>query len=162
MIKFHEVGTENEWDIFANLKIELMKYHLEFAKKFELLDQELLNYSKEQALSTAQHRISILFYLDSTPVGMAQMEDQVSEIDNTPILFIHSMYIIPAAHNKGIGGFFLRHIAHKYQKRIECECWYDLPACELYRRAGFLPLVTRYALPLSSRYYGSDQNCISE
>lgn len=162
MFEFREVHTEQERDIFADLKVALMKYHMEFADKLGISDDELINYTKVQALSTFQQRINVLFYSGDMPVGMAQMEEQISDIDNMPILFINSMYIIPEVHNKGIGGIFLKYIGRKYKKRIECECWYELPVGELYQRAGFRPIKTRYMLPLGNRYYGSDQNCMSE
>lgn len=109
-------------------------------------------------MSTAPSRDNYIFLVDGEMVGMAQVEEQVSTVDDSPILFVHGVYIKPNARHNSIGGIFLRYLCRRYKKRIECECWYGIPASAIYEQAGFKPMVTRYVLPVSSRFYGSDQN----
>ncbi|WP_312814271.1 GNAT family N-acetyltransferase [Sedimentibacter sp.] len=162
MIGFYEVEKEEDLALLGEMKLELMRYHLSFAEKLGIADYELLNYTKEQALSTSSQRTSILFYCENELIGMSQVQEQVSEVDNCPILFIYSIYIKPSVQNQGVGNQFLHYLANKYRKRIECECWYDMPSKGFYKHVGFRPMMTRYILPTTSSYYGSDQNCISE
>jgi len=158
MLSFKLATTEEDLNLISKFKMELMQYHVEFAIAEGINDEELFNYSREKSLSTVPQRESYLLFRNDCPVGMAQVEEQISSVDHEPILFVHGIYIQPSARNGSIGGSFLRYLCKKYKKRIECECWYDIPAAKLYERAGFRPLVTRYMLPLTSRFYGSDQN----
>lgn len=158
MLRIKQVYDQEDILALGNLKMELMQYHLEYAAKIGINDKELLQYTLEQALSTAQSRDNFLFLEGDKTVGMAQVEEQVSAVDDSPILFVHGIYISPNARHYNLGGFFLRYLCRRYKKRIECECWYGLPASTLYEKAGFRPMLTRYVLPTSSRFYGSDQN----
>lgn len=158
MLSIRQVYKQEDLLILGKMKMELMRYHLEYAAQLGIDDKELLQYTLDQALSTTGERDNYLFYADDEPIGIAQVEEQISYVDNLPILFVHGIYIKPDARNQSIGGIFLRYICSKYKKRIECECWYNIPASVLYQKAGFRPIMTRYTLPLSSRFYGSDQN----
>ena len=162
MLYIKQVYDQEDVLALGNLKMDLMQYHLEYATRIGIKDKELLQYTLEQALYTVSSRDNFLFLVDGEIVGMAQVEEQVSAVDDSPILFVHGIYIRPNARQYSIGGFFLRYLCRRYKKRIECECWYGLPASTLYEKAGFKPILTRYVLPPSSRFYGSDQNCISE
>lgn len=158
MLRIKQIYDGTDLLVLGTLKLELMQYHLEYAAKIGISDKELLQYTLEQALSTASSRDNFIFLADGEIVGMAQVEGQVSAVDDSSILFVHNIYIRPNARHYGIGGFFLRYLCRRYKKRIECECWYGLPASALYEKAGFKPMLTRYVLPASSRFYGSDQN----
>lgn len=158
MLYYRQVYDNKDLLALGNLKVELMQYHLEYAAKIGIDDKELLHYSLEQALSTVATRDNYIFVLDNEVIGMSQVEEKVSAVDEKPILFVHGIYIRPGTQHEGIGGFFLRYLCRKYKKRIECECWYGLPASALYEKAGFKPMLTRYVLPMSSHFYGSDQN----
>lgn len=158
MLSIKQIYSEEDLLTLGQLKLELMQYHLEYAEQFGIKDSELLQYTLQKALSTTSSRDNFLFFMNDEPVGMAQVEEQISPVDNTPILFVHSMYIKPNTRNHSIGGIFLRRLCKKYKKRVECECWYNIPASELYKKIGFQPMVTRYVLPLSNRFYGSAQN----
>jgi GNAT superfamily N-acetyltransferase len=80
---------------------------------------------------------------------MSQVQEQISDIDRVPILFVYSIYIRSFARGRGISNKYLSFLCERYQKRIECECWYDIPANVLYLQNGFRPIVTRYMLPLN-------------
>lgn len=158
MLYIKQVYDQKELLALGNLKMDLMQYHLDYAAQIGISDKELLQYTLEQAMSTAPSRDNYIFLVDGEMVGMAQVEEQVSTVDDSPILFVHGVYIKPNARHNSIGGIFLRYLCRRYKKRIECECWYGIPASAIYEQAGFKPMVTRYVLPVSSRFYGSDQN----
>lgn len=158
MLHIKQVYDKEDLLILGNLKMDLMQYHLKYAIQIGINDKELLQYTLEQSLSTTPLRDNFIFLEDGEIVGMAQVEEQISAVDDTPILFVHSIYIRPDVRHVGIGGGFLRYLCRRYKKRIECECWYGIPASTLYEKAGFKPMVTRYVLPVSSAFYGSDQN----
>lgn len=158
MLRIKQVHDQEEFLVLGSLKLDLMQYHLEYASQIGINDKELLRYTLEQALSTAMLRDNFIFLLDDKIIGMAQVEEQVSTVDDSSILFVHGIYIMPHARHLNIGERFLRYLCRRYKKRVECECWYGIPATTFYEKAGFKPMVTRYMLPLSSRFYGSDQN----
>lgn len=158
MLRIKQVYDQEDLLALGSLKMDLMQYHLEYSAQIGINDKELLQYTLEQTLSTALARDNFIFLVDGEIVGMAQVEEQVSAVDDSPILFVHSIYIKPNFRHYSIGGLFLRYLCRRYKKRIECECWYGLPASNLYEKAGFKPMVTRYALPSNSRFHGSDQN----
>ena len=158
MLTIIEATTEDELRVLASFKLELMQYHIEYATRIGIADRELMQYCLEQALSTAHCRINYLLMWSGEPVGMSQVQEQISNIDFEPMLFIHSIYITASARENRISSQYLEFLCKKYSRRIECECWYGIPAGKLYEQAGFLPMVTRYCLPTISYRYGSDQN----
>lgn len=158
MLRIKQIYDGTDLLVLGTLKLELMQYHLEYAAKIGISDKELLQYTLEQALATASSRDSFLLLEDNATIGMAQVEEQISDVDENPILFVHGVYIRPGARQNGIGKAFFQYLCRRYKKRIECECWYGLPASALYEKAGFKPMLTRYVLPISNRLYGSDQN----
>jgi hypothetical protein len=54
--------TENELEVLGEMKVELMQYHQTFAKRLGITDVELIDYSLEKALSTANQRINYIFF----------------------------------------------------------------------------------------------------
>ncbi len=157
MLEFKIAATNEELLLFGTLKMELMQYHKNYAESFGIHDMELEEYTLERALNNAEQRDSYLIYRNHRLAGMVQVSEVISDVDQTEILFVHSLYLKELYRNCGIGGLLLRYLCRKYKKRIECECWYDLPAGRVYQRAGFRSMMTRFVLPLNSPFYGSDQ-----
>ena len=104
MLRIKQVHDQEELLALGNLKLDLMQYHLEYADHIGINDKELLHYTIEQALSTALLRDNFIFQIDNGIVGMAQVEEQVSSVDNSPspILFVHGIYIRPHARHLNI------------------------------------------------------------
>ena len=144
--------------ILAEYKLKLMKYHHRYAKELNINDEVLITYNAEKALATLSHRDSYLIYLNEKHIGYIQVEIQKSAVDNSDILFVHGIYIQDEYQNRGFALRALQFICKKYKLRIECECWYDLPAAKIYEKIGFKKIFTRYFLPTDSEYYDSDQN----
>ena len=158
MIEIQKVQTEDEIQIFANLKVQLIKYHAEYAHMQHIYDTEVSSYNYERARKHIFDRESFLIKLNNNVVGILQIEKQISEIDNEPILYVHALYFCNKYRDKGLGIFVLKYLCKTYKLRIECSCWYDIPARQLYEKLGFKTMYTRYFLPVNNHFYDSDQN----
>lgn len=158
MIDFHKVQTEEDIQIFAKLKVELVQYHAEYARKRGIADAEINEYNYEHACKNIFDRESFLLKLNNMVIGILQIEKQLSEVDNNPILYVHALYFCKKYRDKGLGVHVLNYLCNTYRLRIECLCWYGIPASSLYQKIGFQNMYTRYFLPLDNRFYDSDQN----
>lgn len=158
MIKFQKVQTKEDIRIFARLKIELVKYHMEYARKHGIADMDIEKYDYEHACENVFNRESFLLKLHNVVIGILQTEKQQSEIDGNPILYVHALYFCEEYRDKGFGIYVLKYLCNTYKLRIECTCWYDIPASNLYQKVGFKNMYTRYFLPLDNCFYDSDQN----
>lgn len=158
MIDFHKVQTEEDMQIFAKLKVELVQYHAEYARKRGIADAEINEYNYEHACKHIFDRESFLLKLNNMVIGILQIEKQLSEVDNNPILYVHALYFCKKYRDKGHGVHVLKYLCNTYRLRIECLCWYGIPASSLYPKIGFQNMYTRYFLPLDNRFYDSDQN----
>lgn len=144
--------------ILSEYKLKLMAYHNQYAMELNIDDTELREYTKEKALATLSKRDSYLILLNGNHIGYIQVEKQKSAVDNADILFVHGIYIQEEYQNCGFAMKALQFICKKYKLRIECECWYGLPAAKIYEKMGFKKIVTRYFLSTDNKYYDSDQN----
>ncbi len=160
MIEIKMIMPEDEdgIKILCDYKLKLMAYHLRYATDLNIDDGELKTYTKEKALSTLSKRDSFLILLNGNHIGYIQVEKQKSTLDNADILFVHGIYIREEYQNRGFAMPALQFIRNKYKLRIECECWYNLPAAKIYEKIGFKKIVTRYFLPIDCKNYDSDQN----
>lgn len=92
MLSIRQVYKQEDLLILGKMKMELTRYHLEYAAQLGIDDKELLQHTLDQALSTTGERDNYLFYADDEPIGMAQVEEQISYVDNLPIL-IRAWYL---------------------------------------------------------------------
>ena len=158
MLIIEKVQSEADIAIFSKLKIELVQYHAKYAKDQGINDLEVEYYDYERAVENIFTRESYLLKLSNTVIGILQFEQQISDIDNCPIIYVHALYFIEQYRNIGLGIYALRFLCSTYHLRIECSCWYNIPASQTYRKIGFKELYTRYFLPTDNRFYESDQN----
>ncbi len=158
MLKIQKVQTKQDIQIFSKLKIQLMQYHAEYAHINGIDDYKIKKYDYGCACKHVFDRDSFLLKLNNNVIGILQTEKQISEIDNQIILYVHSLYFEEKYRDKGFGIYVLKYLINTYKLRIECSCWYDIPASQLYKKIGFRNLYTRYFLPLDNRFYDSDQN----
>lgn len=158
MIDFHKVQTEDDIQIFVKLKVELVQYHAKYARKRGIVDAEINEYNYEHARKHIFDRESFLLKLNNIVIGILQIEKQQSEVDNNPILYVHALYFCEKYRDKGLGIHVLKYLCNTFRLRIECLCWYGIPASNLYQKVGFENMYTRYFLPLDNRFYDSDQN----
>lgn len=155
MIKFYKVQTEEDIKIFADLEICLAQYHEEYARRQGINDSVEPESNYERTYKHIFIRDSFLIKLNNTVIGIMQTEIQTSEIDMEPILYVHALYFCEKYRNKGLGGYVLKFLCNTYNLRIECSCWYDIPASHVYEKIGFKKMYTRYFLPLDNQFYDS-------
>ena len=158
MLTFKKVQSDEDIKIFAELKLELIEYHKKYAQTLGIADFEIENYNYNSACKHIHSRESYILQLNAIDVGILQFEHQISDIDNTNILYVHSLYICEKYRNKTLGIQVLKYLCNTYHIRIECSCWYDIPAAQLYEKIGFNKMYTRYFLTTDNRFYDSDQN----
>jgi len=84
MLHIKQVYDQEDLLALGNLKMELMKYHLDYFSQIGIDDKKLLQYTLEQALSTASSRDNFIFLVNDEIVGMAQVEEQISDVDDIP------------------------------------------------------------------------------
>ena len=158
MFTIDKVQSEADITFFAKLKVELVQYHAQYAKEQGITDLEVEYYDYEHAAANIFTRESYLLKLNNTVVGILQYEQQISEIDKSPIIYVHALYFIDKYRNVGFGIYVLKFLCRTYHIRIECSCWYDIPASQIYKKIGFKEMYTRYFLPIDNQFYESDQN----
>lgn len=142
-----EVITNEEIELFGKYKVELIKYHQEYANKIGLQDQMVEKYN----LSNATRHIKedgyyqFLIIDDNEIVGILEYQITKSNIDNQEILYLKNIYIKEEHRGKGIGKNIIKELK-KLNYRIELECWYSMPSNELYKSLGAKEIKTRYIL----------------
>ncbi len=98
MLHIKQVYDQEDLLALGNLKMELMQYHLEYAAQIGINDKELLQYTLEQALSTVPSRDNFIFLVDGEIVGISQVEEQVSAVDDSPfcLCMVFTLDLMPA------------------------------------------------------------------
>jgi ribosomal protein S18 acetylase RimI-like enzyme len=145
VISYKHVITVNEQRMFGLLIVELMKCHIPYAKLNSINDIEISKYTLEQALLTLENKNNYLIYHDNNIAGILQVEEKLSHVDGKPIVYIHSLYIVPDYQNAGLGVCIRKFIHKQYNNlRVECECWYNLPAGAMLEKIGFKPMYIHY------------------
>lgn len=152
---------------FATMKIACIKYHKEFAEKLGLDDKVVFNYSELQALQNLDdpsHHHYLIKNDDGINVAAIHMKNSVSAIDEEQITYIKFIYVDPGYRGKGYASEILEKVkdqslipkfrdkgycdllekAKARSSRIELECWYGMPANDIYIKLGFKELKTRY------------------
>lgn len=142
-----EVITNDEIELFGKYKVELIKYHQEYANKLGLQDQMVEKYNINNAIRHIKEDGYYQFLIidNNETVGILEYQITKSDIDSKDILYLKNIYIKEANRGKGIG----KNIIKKLQKlnyRIELECWYGMPSNELYKSLGAKEIKTRYIL----------------
>lgn len=147
MVKLKEVEGSDEAELFGRYKVKLVKYHQKYANELGLFDDKVARYNLKEALKhiNEPNWYQYLIMFDDKAVGIIEYQILKSEIDNGDIIYISDIYIEQDYRNKGIGKQIIQNLK-KSNKRIELECWYDLPANGFYKSIGMKKLKTVYML----------------
>ena len=143
-VALKEVNNDKDIEVFGKYKVELVKYHQQYAQKLGLFDSVVDNYSYEDAIRHINEEgyFQFLIELDNETVGIMEYQITDSIIDKKKILYIKKLYIKDNFRGKGIGKKVIESLK-KLNYRIELECWYGMPANNLYKS---LEIKTRYML----------------
>ncbi len=144
MIVLSPLLSKTEEEMFLRAKVQLIQYHYCYALACGIDDSEIRDYDLLSARNSMIGRENFLVKLDNIPVGMVQYQITKSALDDANIVFVHSLYIFDDFQNKGIAYWLLRQLFLMYANhRIECECWYNIPAEVQYEKIGFRTLYSR-------------------
>lgn len=142
-----KLRTEEDIEVFAKYKLDLIKLHQEYANKIGLFDSKVDNYKQEDTLKHLNKKDYYQFLIkdDGKNIGVLEYKITKSDIDNNKIIYIKFLYIIEEFRKKGIGKKIIKELQKK-NYRIELECWYEMPANYFYETLGMKKIKTRYVL----------------
>ena len=145
-IKLRKVETKDDIDLFANYKLDLIKSHESYAQEIGLIDNKVKSYTKEDAIRNINKEDFYQFIINSNniDIGFIEYNIEISDIDLEKIIYIKNIFIDNNYRNMGIGTMVLNKLKEKLNYRIELECWYGMPANELYKKIGMKQIKTRY------------------
>ncbi len=147
MILLKKIDCDNDIEIFGRYKVELIKFHQQYAQKLGLFDNVVAAYNYDDAIRHINEKgyFQFLILMEKVIVGIIEYQIIKSDIDKKEILYIKNFYIDDMFRGKGIGKEVMN-LLKKLNYRIELECWYGIPANELYKSLGMREIKTRYML----------------
>lgn len=142
-----KVESTEEIKQFGKFKVDLIKYHQQYANELGLFDTVVNDYDDNKAIRNIGKTgfYQFLLNFNNNYVGIVEYQIQKSDIDNTTILYLKDIYIEKTYRRKGISTKVINELK-KLNYRIELECWYGMPANEFYKSIGAKELKTRYML----------------
>ena len=147
-VELVEIKRDTDIEYYAETAVKLVKYHKEYADKLGVYDQVVCGYTKDRALRHLGKPGYNHYNIKKCGIniGILEVEKKVSGLNGEPALYIDKVYIEKIARETGVFSIILDILKQKNPdiKTIELECWYSLPATEVYNHLGFKPIVTRY------------------
>ena len=146
-ISLKEVNSNNDIKIFGEYKVELIKFHQEYAEKLGLFDKVVDNYNFNDVIRHIKQKgfFQFLIQIENKTVGIIEYQITKSDIDQKKILYIKNIYIDNNFRGKGVGKEVIK-LIKALNYRIELECWYGIPANNLYKSLGMKEIKTRYMM----------------
>lgn len=141
------LDCDNDIKIFGKYKVELIKFHQQYAKKLGLFDNVVDNYNYNDAIRHINQKgyFQFLIQLENEIVGIVEYQITNSDIDKKEILYIKDLFVDDKFRGKGIGKEVMR-LLKTLKYRIELECWYQIPANNLYKSLGMQEIKKRYMI----------------
>ena len=145
-IKLKKLSSKSDIDLFAKYKVELIKSHQQYAEKIGLIDQKVNDYDEKDAIRHMgkSNDYQFIIVYNNHGVGILEYNIETSEIDGLKIIYLKNIFIDNKYRNLGIGSDVLLELRRQTNLRIELECWYGMPANDLYKKLGMKELKTRY------------------
>ena len=142
-----KIDCDNDIEIFGKYKVELIKFHQQYAQKLGLFDNIVDNYNYDDAIRHIDEKgyFQFLIQIENKTVGIIEYQITKSDIDQEKILYIKNIYIDNNFRGKGVGKEVIK-LIKALNYRIELECWYGIPANNLYKSLGMKEIKTRYMM----------------
>lgn len=126
---FLEIVTEKNLLEYANIVLKLCKEHFKLRKKigYEDYEQEEENFNVYNIIGEFKKQGTNYYFIKSNNriVGTIASYERNSEINNEPIIYVDSFYILPEYRKMGLGKKTLEEIKKRFpQKKIELHCLY--------------------------------------
>lgn len=140
-----KVEEKNDIQTFGKYKVDLIKYHQQYANKLGLFDEVVEKYDFNDAIKNVGKDgfYQFLIMNNDKEVGILEYQITKSDIDKKDIIYIKNIYIEESYRGMGLGKKVINEL-RKMQYRIELECWYNMPANDLYKSLGAKEIKTRY------------------
>lgn len=147
IVLLKKLNCDNDIEIFGKYKVELIKFHQQYAQKLGLFDNVVDNYNYDDAIRHIDEKgyFQFLIQVENEIVGIIEYQITNSDIDKKKILYIKDFYIDDNFRGKGIGKEVMK-LLKELNYRIELECWYEMPANNLYKSLGMREIKTRYMM----------------
>lgn len=142
-----KVETNEDIRQFGEYKVQLIKYHQQYANQLGLRDEAVEKYSFADAIRHIgkSDYYQFLIMVENSPIGILEYQITNSDIDGAKILYLKNIYIEASARGQGIGTQIVTELK-EIGYRIELECWYGMPSNILYKELGAKEIKTRYIL----------------
>ena len=144
------VTEENLLD-YAHIVLKLCKEHFELRKKqgYKDCNNEAKNYNIYNIIGEFKKK-GVNYYLitiDEKIIGTIASYEKNSEINDEPIIYVDSFYILPEFRRKGLGKQSIEKLKKKVSpKRIELHCLYGNEAEKFYDKIGCKKVKIVYSL----------------
>jgi len=140
-----KVEEKNDIQTFGKYKVDLIKYHQQYANKLGLFDEVVEKYDFNDAIKNVGKDgfYQFLIMNNDKEVGILEYQITKSDIDKKDIIYIKNIYIEESFRGIGLGKKVINEL-RKMKYRIELECWYNMPANDLYKSLGAKEIKTRY------------------
>jgi GNAT superfamily N-acetyltransferase len=141
-----EEVTENTLNTFAELKVSLIKYHVQYARELGFEDEASKKYDCTDAVKHFRREgySQYLIKQNRSVIGILEIKKSKSSMDpSQECLMVENIYFLEGYRGKG----YLTEIVTMLKKKnrtIELECYYELPAHNVYQKLGFKRFKTRY------------------
>ena len=138
---FLELVKEENLFEYANIVLKLCKEHFKLREKigYEDYEQEKQNFNVYNIIGEFK-KTGVNYYLiksDNSIVGTIASYERNSEINNEPIIYVDSFYILPEYRKMGFGKKTIEEMKKKFpQKKIELHCLYGNEAELFYDKMG--------------------------
>lgn len=142
-----KLESNKDIKLFGKYKVTLIKFHQKYAQKLGLFDDVVDNYSYEDAVRYVNKKgyFQFLIQVENEIIGIIEYQITKSDIDKRKILYIKDFYIDDNFRGKGFGKEVIK-LLKQLNYRIELECWYEIPANNLYKSLGMREIKTRYMM----------------
>jgi len=140
------IKTKIDIKLFSKYKFECIKLHQQYANEMELNDQVVEKYTINDTMKhyNKKNYYQYLIEYNNQPVGIVECSKKISKIDNKKYLYLDIIFIDENYRRKQIASDTIKELKEKFKLRIELECWYDLPANNLYKSMEMKEIKTRY------------------
>ncbi len=135
-LNLRKVTSNKDIALFVKYKVLLIKYHQQYANALGLVDKIVEKYNEKDAKKHIGENnfFQYIIEFENNDAGILEYSIKTSDIDNKSILYIKNVFIDSKYRGFGIGKEVLLKIRNETDFRIELECWYGMPANELYKK----------------------------
>lgn len=138
---FLEIVTEKNLLEYANIVLKLCKEHFKLREKigYEDYKQEEKNFNVYNIIGEFKKQGTNYYFIknNNSIVGTIASYERNSEINNEPIIYVDSFYILPEYRKMGFGKNTLEEMKKRFpQKKIELHCLYGNEAELFYNKIG--------------------------